>query len=210
MGTLAKDSDTCSLDPQISEGRQCFCSPSSLQLPLLLQMQGSPVPSVLMRYTSLAGWSRWGLCQCMTTSLLTTAQPLEKTKVGVRTPCPDTTLECCLLLLSTTLDGAVHVCQTGGACDAVKEYTCDECIQGLEWVEAYIEDPIMIAEYVIYLEQNFCMSGGHHDIDKCKRLVVEHFANMHTMAMEKFFIPTEICMSEPVCGADPPTKPPQL
>jgi len=108
------------------------------------------------------------------------------------------------------VDGAVHVCQTGGACDAAKEYTCDECIQGLEWVEAYIEDPIMIAEYVIYLEQNFCLSGGHHDQDKCKRLVVEHFANMHMMAMEKFFIPTEICMSEPVCGADPPTKPPQL
>merc|ERR1711981_537826 len=102
------------------------------------------------------------------------------------------------------VDGAIHVCQTGGACDAVKEYTCDECIQGLEWVEAYIEDPIMIAEYVIYLEQNFCLD----DWEDCKHLVVEHFANMHTMAMEKFFIPTEICMSEPVCGADPPTKPP--
>merc|ERR1712228_104631 len=120
------------------------------------------------------------------------------------------------------VDGAVHVCQTGGACDAKssgylspshpgsREYTCDECIQGLEWVEAYIEDPIMIAEYVVYLEQNFCLSGGHHDQDKCKRLVVEHFANMHTMAMEKFFIPTEICMNEPVCGADPPTKPPMV
>merc|ERR1711971_641166 len=103
MGTLAKDSDTCSLDPQISEWRQCFCSPSSLQLPLLLQMQGSPVPSVSMRCTSLAGWSRWGLCQSVTTLLRTTAQPLEKTKVGVRTPCPDTTLACCLLLSSTTL-----------------------------------------------------------------------------------------------------------
>merc|ERR1712099_55738 len=108
------------------------------------------------------------------------------------------------------VDGAIHVCQTGGACDAAKEYTCDECIQGLEWVEAYIEDPIMIAEFVIYLEQNYCLSGGHHDQDKCKRLVVEHFANMHTMAMEKFFIPTEICMNEPVCGADPPTKPPMV
>merc|ERR1711990_416498 len=103
------------------------------------------------------------------------------------------------------VDGAIHVCQTGGACDAAKEYTCDECIQGLEWVEAYIEDPIMIAEYVVYLEQNFCLSGGHHDQDKCKKLVVEHFANMHMMAMEKFFIPTEICMHEPVCGA---TRPP--
>merc|ERR1711971_1086219 len=83
--------------------RQCFSSPSSLQLHQQLQMQGSPVPSVSMRCTSLDGWSRWGLCQSMTTLLLTTAQPLGKTKVGVRTPCPDTTLECCLLLLSTTL-----------------------------------------------------------------------------------------------------------
>merc|ERR1711971_1399120 len=153
---------------------------------------------------------RWELCQSMTTSLLTTAQPLGKTKDGVRTPCPDTTFMLFAVVEHYFVDGAVHVCQTGGACDAFKEYTFDECIQGLEWVEAYIEDPIMIAEYVIYLEQNFCMSGGHHDIDKCKRLVVDHFANMHTMAMEKFFIPTEICMSEPVCGADPPTKPPQL
>ena len=36
-------------------------------------------------------------------------------------------------------------------------YTCEECVQGLEWVENYIEDPIMIAEYVVYLEQNFCL-----------------------------------------------------
>merc|ERR1711911_20148 len=107
------------------------------------------------------------------------------------------------------VDGALHVCQTSGTCSA-REYTCDECIQGLDWVEAYLEDPIMIAEYVVYLEQNFCLSGGHHDQDKCKRLVVEHFANMHMMAMEKFFIPTDICMNEPVCGADPPTRPPML
>ena len=31
------------------------------------------------------------------------------------------------------------------------------------------------------------------DWDDCKQLVVEHFPNMHTMAMEKFFIPVEIC-----------------
>merc|ERR1711997_344558 len=109
------------------------------------------------------------------------------------------------MLVSSLFLGAIHVCQTGGACDAVKEYTCDECIQGLEWVEAYIEDPIMIAEYVVYLEQNFCLSGGRHDQDACKQLVVEHFPAMHAMAMEKFFIPTEICMHEPVCGA---TRPP--
>merc|ERR1712241_63993 len=118
------------------------------------------------------------------------------------------------------VDGAVHVCQTGGACEAKSsdhlppshpesgEYTCEECIQGLEWVEAYIEDPIMIAEYVVYLEQNFCQSG--HGWEHCQELVVEHFANMHNMAMERFFIPTEICMNEPVCGADPPTRPPMV
>ena len=48
----------------------------------------------------------------------------------------------------------------------------------------------MIAEFRIYLEQNFCLS----DWDDCKVLVEEHFTGMHTMAMEKFFIPTEICM----------------
>merc|ERR1711971_506314 len=190
--------------------RQCFSSPSSLQLPWLLQMQGSPVPSVLMRCTSKAGWSRWEQCQSMTTSLLTTAQPLGKTKVGVRMPYPDTTLACSLLLLSTTLWTEPSMFARLEVPVTLLRSTLDECIQGLEWVEAYIEDPIMIAEYVIYLEQNFRLSGGHHDQDKCKRLVVEHFANMHMMAMEKFFIPTEICMSEPVCGADPPTKPPQL
>merc|ERR1719278_186605 len=79
-----------------------------------------------------------------------------------------------------------------------------ECIKGLERVEMYIEDPIMIAEMTVYLEQNFCLS----DWEDCKTLVVEHFPAMHTMAMEKFFIPTEICYQEPVCGADPPTRPP--
>merc|ERR1711872_877637 len=45
---------------------------------------------------------------------------------------------------------SLHVCQTSGTCSA-REYTCDECVQGLEWVEMYLEDPIMIAEFRIYL-----------------------------------------------------------
>merc|ERR1712014_562038 len=57
----------------------------------------------------------------------------------------------------------------------------------------FCEDSLMIAEFRIYLEQNFCLS----DWDDCKQLVEEHFTGMHTMAMEKFFIPTEICMQEP-------------
>ena len=42
--------------------------------------------------------------------------------------------------------------------------------------------------------EKLVQGGGHHDLDKCKRLVVEHFANMHMMAMEKFFIPTEVTL----------------
>merc|ERR1712165_521356 len=58
------------------------------------------------------------------------------------------------------VDGAVHVCQTMGVCDAKnhpesKRYTCEECVEGLEWVEAYLEDPILVAEMVVYLEQNY-------------------------------------------------------
>eukprot|EP00090_Calanus_glacialis_P046880 TRINITY_DN9424_c0_g1_i2.p1 TRINITY_DN9424_c0_g1~~TRINITY_DN9424_c0_g1_i2.p1 ORF type:complete len:188 (-),score=51.14 TRINITY_DN9424_c0_g1_i2:134-697(-) len=103
------------------------------------------------------------------------------------------------------VDGAVHVCQTMGVCDA-RRYTCEECVEGLDWVEAYLEDPIMVAEYVVYLQQNFCTSDMHH----CHENVAAHFPAMHDMAMEKFFIPTEICNQEPVCtGEDPPTKPPQ-
>jgi hypothetical protein len=50
--------------------------------------------------------------------------------------------------------GAVHICQTMGVSDA-RQYTCEECMKGLEWAEAYLEDPIMVAEYVVYLQQNF-------------------------------------------------------
>jgi len=103
------------------------------------------------------------------------------------------------------VDGAVHVCQTMGVCGA-RRYTCDECVEGLNWVKAYMLDPIMIAEYTIYLEQNFCIDEWEH----CKEGVKNHFPAMHLMAMEKFMIPVEICNQEPVCGADPPTKPPQM
>jgi len=100
------------------------------------------------------------------------------------------------------VDGAVHVCQTMGVCDA-RKYTCDECVQGLEWVEGYLEDPIMTAEFVVYLQQNFCTNDMRH----CHENVAMHFPAMHAMAMEKFFIPTEICNQEPVCTGEEPTKP---
>merc|ERR1712233_247091 len=88
-----------------------------------------------------------------------------------------------------------------GICEA-KRYTCEECVEGLDWVKAYMMDPIMISEYVIYLEQNFCLD----EWENCKENVFKHFPSMHMMAMEKFMIPVEICNQEPVCGADPPTN----
>merc|ERR1711887_263290 len=104
------------------------------------------------------------------------------------------------------VDGAVHICQTMGVCDAwSRRYTCEECVEGLKWVEAYMEDPIQVAEYTLYLMQNVCTD------DRCRDLVAEHFPPMHWMTMEKFMIPQEICNTEPECtGEDPPTRPPTL
>merc|ERR1712038_1886925 len=35
------------------------------------------------------------------------------------------------------------------------QHICDECVEGLEVVGAYMTDPLWIAEYTLYLEQNF-------------------------------------------------------
>merc|ERR1711935_311157 len=103
------------------------------------------------------------------------------------------------------IDGALHVCQTGGLCDVyAREYTCDECVAGLQWVEMYMEDPLQVAEYILYLMQNYCLDNI------CQDLVAKHFPPMHWMAMEKFMIPQEICNQEPVCTGEPDwTRPPQ-
>ena len=45
----------------------------------------------------------------------------------------------------------------------------------------YMLDPIMVSEYVVYLEQNFCLS----DWENCKEGVKQYFPSMHAMAMEK-------------------------
>merc|ERR1711874_347629 len=74
---------------------------------------------------------------------------------------------------------------------------CDECVEGLEWVEAYLKDPIIVAEYVVYLEHNFCLD----EWTDCKEHVKNDFPAIHEMATQKFFIPVEICNREPECGA---------
>merc|ERR1712071_744625 len=95
------------------------------------------------------------------------------------------------------VDGAVHVCQTGGACEAAKEYTCQECVQGLEWVEAYLEDPIMIAEMTLYLRQNFCID----EWENCRDNVAVHFRPMHEMTMEKFLSPLKFA-TQSLCALE--------
>ena len=40
-------------------------------------------------------------------------------------------------------------------------FTCPECVEGMEMVQAYMTDPLWISEYTVYLEQNFCV--GHND-----------------------------------------------
>ena len=44
----------------------------------------------------------------------------------------------------------------------------------------YLEDPIQVAEYSLYLMQNFCLD------DRCRNFIGEHWPAMHWMAMEKW------------------------
>ena len=45
-------------------------------------------------------------------------------------------------------------------------FTCPECVEGMEMVQAYMTDPLWISEYTVYLEQNFCVgNNNHHCID---------------------------------------------
>merc|ERR1712142_358050 len=102
------------------------------------------------------------------------------------------------------VDGAVHICQAWGVCHARSgRFTCEECIEGLEWVGAHMTDPLWVAEYVVYLQQNWCTDP------RCHQMVAHHFPPMHAMAMQHFWHPQAACNQLPVCGGDGPTKPPQ-
>merc|ERR1719481_2151373 len=62
----------------------------------------------------------------------------------------------------------LHICQTGGLCDVrAREYTCQDITEGLRWVEAYLEDPIQVSEYTLYLIQNVCTD------ERCRNVVAE-------------------------------------
>ena len=49
----------------------------------------------------------------------------------------------------------------------LSRFTCEECVEGMEFVEAYMRDPLWVAEYTLYLEQNFCV----HDQVSAKRVI---------------------------------------
>merc|ERR1711915_272265 len=76
---------------------------------------------------------------------------------SARTPSPSTTSACSSLLSSTGLLMEPFMFARLLA-PATPESTLATSASRAEWVEAYLEDPIMIAEFRIYLEQNFCLS----------------------------------------------------
>merc|ERR1712127_11314 len=92
--------------------------------------------------------------------------------------------------------GAEHMCQAMGACQPYREYTCEECVEGMEFIEAYLEDPIFQGEASLFLQQHWCKE----DMPNCVAVVARHFIPMHVMVMEKFMIPQDICNLQPVCG----------
>merc|ERR1711970_196703 len=111
------------------------------------------------------------------------------------------------------IDGATHICQLMTICGVkvqaqsqAPSYTCEECIAGLDFVADYLLDDMEINEFTVFLEQNYC----NPDNNKCPGQIVKWFPTMHRMAMEEFFIPTDICNKEPVCtGETKPTPGPE-
>merc|ERR1712223_275413 len=103
-------------------------------------------------------------------------------------------------------DGANHICAMMMLCPArsprvlltqkaADKFTCDDCVAGLDFVQGYMLDEYVIEEFVVYLEQNFCLP----DMPGCDKAVAVHFPPMHQMAMKEFFIPHDICAKADVC-----------
>merc|ERR1711868_358079 len=84
------------------------------------------------------------------------------------------------------VDGAQHICEAWNFCPVPHDsvvpephpYTCEECVEGLEVVEAYMTDPLWIAEYTLYLEQNFCPTQV--EAESCVDLVKHIFLQCTT------------------------------
>ena len=91
----------------------------------------------------------------------------------------------------------------------------------MEWIEAYLEDPIFQvdlfrfrlqkfylvsnqAEAALFLEQHWCTP----ERPQCIPAIQHHFIPMHVMVMERFMVPTDICNNAfPACNPDWTTHP---
>ena len=65
-----------------------------------------------------------------------------------------------VVVLHFFMDGAIERCQAMGLCDVKsvlvpeeREFTCQECIQGGEYIEAILKDPLFIDQAVLRLEE---------------------------------------------------------
>ena len=75
-----------------------------------------------------------------------------------------------LVVLHFFVDGAVGLCQAEGICEVrdvtamasqkTREFTCQECIQGMEYVEALMKDPLFVDMMVLRLEQVLYFLAG--------------------------------------------------
>ena len=84
-----------------------------------------------------------------------------------------------------------------------------------------MRDPLWVAEYTLYLEENFCPTQAatqrykmrYQNVstkkfqNRCVDLVKEHFPPMHSMAVEEFWIPEDLCGLQPVCGGSTSSSP---
>merc|ERR1711953_20999 len=110
---------------------------------------GTPDSSALnawTRCTTSDSSSELELTTSGTTWPRTIAPQLKRTsRTSVLRSSPDTTSGCWTPLSTTTSWTEPCTSARLGVCDAFRSgrYTCEECVLGLEWVENYIEDPIM-------------------------------------------------------------------
>ena len=109
------------------------------------------------------------------------------------------------------VEGAEHICSAWGVCggkEGARAYTCSECMEGLEWVGGYLTDPMWVAEYSLYLQDNFCPGQSHPS--QCVDLVRLHFPPMTALTVSSLWRPDYLCHIQGVCSSttDSPTVPP--
>merc|ERR1719186_2500711 len=80
---------------------------------------------------------------------------------------------------------------------SVREYTCEECIQGMNYVEALMKDPLFMDMMVLRLKQSYCYLQDNEA--KCQADVEEFFPSMHSAVVNHFLNPVDICAGQPAC-----------